>query len=516
MQALAVAALGTLLYHEKVSPVLPSEAPLVTPGTEDAAVYTAWCYTPLDETLSVSAPAGEELALPEGPQIDGYTFLGWADADGRRVEDGIVTLNADAAFSAVYAIAFRDESTVSRRAPYLFIDDDFCFHPAGTLSRAEAAKLLYESLDTELRGSGSFTDVDTGADYYAATATLKDLGVIEGSRFHPDEFISLGEFFEMLSRLLPASTSRYSFSQIAEGDTLYPAFCLAMDRGWISDLSVSPDAELTRAQASHIFNLLRGRAPVAETDCAKVGTVLDLSFDDPYFWDVAEAAIAHEIEQTDGGVIWTSSEALPLREEGMFFIGTALHCIGADGGAVVNASRGNFDFGPDGVITTGMPELDTLVQQTLQELVDPSKMDPEQMLYILFNYVTYRNFYLRDGDHLHELGETGWENEEAYQMLSTHKGNCYNYAAEFYVLAKAIGYDAVIYSGTVTGRPHGWVEIEMDGEMFIFDTEIEYKEVTINDKHSSYYKMPYWKAKGWHYYRGEEIEAELTAKGYYD
>ena len=44
---------------------------------------------------------------------------------------------------------------------------------------------------------------------------------------------------------------------------------------------------------------------------------------------------------------------------------------------------------------------------------------------------------------------------------------------------KAIGYDAVIYSGTINPPPlvraHGWVEIEFDGEPYIFDPEYEYK-----------------------------------------
>ena len=49
-----------------------------------------------------------------------------------------------------------------------------------------------------------------------------------------------------------------------------------------------------------------------------------------------------------------------------------------------------------------------------------------------------------------------------------------------------------------------YVEIEFDGEPYIFDTEIEYKEVTIGGRGSSYYKVPYWKAERWYYNRGEE------------
>ena len=95
--------------------------------------------------------------------------------------------------------------------------------------------------------------------------------------------------------------------------------------------------------------------------------------------------------------------------------------------------------------------------------------------------------------------------ELAAGWKQTGKGNCYNFSGAFWALARGVGFDAVCYSGLVgRGRdPHSWVEIEFDGVPYIFDTEIEFKEVTINGKHSSYYKMPYWKAETWYYYRGE-------------
>ena len=60
-------------------------------------------------------------------------------------------------------------------------------------------------------------------------------------------------------------------------------------------------------------------------------------------------------------------------------------------------------------------------------------------------------------------------------MLSTGYGNCYCYAATFYELARALGYDAHLISGTVghNAAPHGWVEIYVDGKRHVCDTELE-------------------------------------------
>ena len=60
-------------------------------------------------------------------------------------------------------------------------------------------------------------------------------------------------------------------------------------------------------------------------------------------------------------------------------------------------------------------------------------------------------------------------------MLNSGYGNCYCYAAVFWYLSRWLGYDARIYNGTVgqNKAPHSWVEITMDGQSYIFDTELE-------------------------------------------
>ncbi len=60
----------------------------------------------------------------------------------------------------------------------------------------------------------------------------------------------------------------------------------------------------------------------------------------------------------------------------------------------------------------------------------------------------------------------GWEPYHAYKMLTAKRGNCYDYAAAFCYLAKAVGYeDAVCISGRRAYgdgslHPHSWCEIK--------------------------------------------------------
>ena len=506
---LAVLVLGTMLYFSgrDAVPAIPGNDVGAESGeaqqTEDSGQSCSLtCYVPGGDPIVLTVPVGESTPLPDGPVLASYTFLGWADASGEIVTAAEITPQGNLSFSAVYAIAFRDLGSETRHEPYLSLDGAY-FHPEGSLKRGEAASLLYTFLDTNVVGSGSFADVSEDDACYTALATLKDLGVIGGSRFHPDEPISLGEFFEILSHFFPAAEADYDFENIPASADNHGAFCLAMEQGWIDETAVSPDRDLTRAEAAHIFNRLTGRSPVPEPDAAKVGTILDVSMQNKYYWDIAEAVIPHEASHSAAGEVWTASTPLARYEEGLFFIGTALHCVDAQGSALINESYGNFDFGPDGVITTGNAELDAYVQATFRELgLDPNALETEATLRTVFNYVTYHNSYLRL--HYYEVGDTSWVNDEAYQMFTQHKGNCYNYAAQFYVLAKALGYDAVIYSGTIDPdpTPHAWVEIEFDGVPYIFDTELEFTQVTIAHHGSSYFKAPYPKVETWYYFRG--------------
>ncbi len=507
----------------------------ISPRTEapsEPVVHTLSCITPLGEPLSVTGEEGETVALPEAPKIEGYCFLFWTDSEGRRVEQSEFVLESDLSFSAVYAPALRDAKTETSHPAFLSVSEDGYFRPDEPLSRADAVLALYSLLDSALTaddgGAVSETeaaapaadssdenaeDAEARADFEEAQRLLIELGVLDGQLDSPDDPISFAELFRLLSAFFPKSEASYLFENIPDSDPCRGDFCLAMEKGWIEDSSIDPDRIMTRRDAARIFNRLVGRAGDEGQDHAKVGTILDLSSKDPDFWMIAEAAIPHECACEEDGEHWTDSEALPLRQEGLFFVGAALHCIDENGCPVISDSYGNFDFNAEGVITTGMPELDELVQQKLLELAEANDIEDisearERMLRIAYNDITYHNSYLpARNSEIHEVGDTSFVNEAAYKILTTHKGCCYNYNSAFYVFAKALGYDAVIYSGKVNPvpiqRPHAWVEIEFDGIPYIFDPENEYTQVIKGHTGTVFFKLSYERAKGWYYYRGE-------------
>ena len=161
----------------------------------------------------------------------------------------------------------------------------------------------------------------------------------------------------------------------------------------------------------------------------------------------------------------------------------------------------------DGLYHTGDAELDQLLYTVIAEQTEES-MGDEEKLHALFQYVASSFGYLRRN--YYEPGEHDWLNEEAKTMLTERNGNCYNFAATFCLLARCVGYDAEAFSGTVYGqaqpgqtrppdRPHGWVEIVIDGERYIFDPDMQAV-------------VAYWNKDDSFYMRGDELRNQYGYK----
>lgn len=455
-------------------------------------------YTPQGTFSEENISAGSRIELAQGPEIEGYTFIGWRNEDGNIETQTSLKVFEDTAFSAVYSFALE----TGEHVPYMLLDKGAYFRPNDLFTRGEAAIMIYRLLNTDKVGTESFTDVRETDSCYTACATLKELGVIGGSRFHPEDPITRGELLEMLSAFCPASSNRYVFADLDESDGFYPAFCAAADRGWIrtgDNENADPDAEMTRLEAAVFMNSILGRAGDSGDDHSLSGTFFDISFDNEHFWDAAEATLAHEYKLENGREKWTSSEGLELHEPGIFFIGVKLYYAGEDGGVVTDKEIDGLYFGPDGCYSSGNPNLDVVVWSILSEIIDPETMEREEMLRICYDYCV-KSFKYKARE-LYDFGETGWQEKVALEMLTLKKGNCYYFAGAFWAMARALGYDAHAYSGTVSKRSHGWVEIEFEDGPHIFDPELQF--IRQNSKKIDMFNKPLDEVKGWGYRRPE-------------
>ena len=441
---------------------------------------------------------GEPVVLPESADAEGCTFLGWLDSDGRLEEHRSIPVYRDMVFTAKLIPAFETKNHI----PYLKTDAEAVLDVDGPISMREFVNILYLLLDTEETGNGSFVDVPEDDECFTAAAYLKDIGILSGTRLHPDANLSCGELLETLCRFFPASEERdFTFQDLEPDSPYYPCFCTAAANGWIPSgtlVRTEATADISRGRFARIMNHVLHRDAERHLDQEDVGTILDVPPSGDYYDDVVEAVIPHEYRIKGDEEVWTSSEALPIHEPGFFFAGVRLHYIGEDGVPAVNSNVGGLDYNRNGEVTSGDAWLDRELWSILEENIDPQIMDREQMLRIVYDYVV-DNFTYRYGS-MYAFGAEGWAVKEARRMLEYGSGNCYCFAALFYELARFVGYDAKLYSGRAYGEqyeyrsydtdlvyapmgytPHGWVEIEFDGEPYIFDTEYEYRSYGLRD-----------------------------------
>ena len=335
---------------------------------------------------------------------------------------------------------------------------------------------------------------------FEAAACLKDLGILSGKRLHPDEKLTRGELIKTLCAFYPETDETFLFQDLDESSPLYSYFCTAAKNGWIASGSLvraNTEDTVTRGSLARIMNHVLHRDGNRRLSSEQTGTVLDVVPGGEYYDDMIEAAIPHSYRMDGAEEVWTDSEPLPVHEPGFFFSGVRLHCILDNGSPVVNATFGGLSFNVNGEITTGDVDLDQKLWDILERTIDPDTMTREEMLRAVYDHVVanYEYIYGR----MYAFGAEGWAVREARRMLNDGGGNCYCYAALFYELARFVGYDAVIYSGRVSGEqydfrdydgnivyagehstPHAWVEIEMDGELCLFDPEYEYRSYGMN------------------------------------
>lgn len=439
---------------------------------------------------------GESVSLRPPVPVRGQTFICWEDSRGRAETRETFPVYFSRTLTARFLPAFETEEHIA----YLDTGENGLLNPGGSVSMRDLVLAFYRLLNPEGAGSGRFQDVPEDDACFEAAAWLKDLGILSGKRLHPDEPVSNGEFIKLLCAFYPQDEGSFLFQDLDSEDPLYPCYCTAAANGWImsgSLVQVRAEEPLKRGEFTRIMNRVLGRSNPRHLQPEQTGTMLDVVPSGEYYDDMVEAAIPHQYRMEGREEIWTGSSPLPVHEPGFFFSGVRLHCIAEDGSPVVGGAFGNLTFNLNGEITTGDVALDARLWEILEGTIDPENMTQEEMLRAVYDHVVQNYSYIYG--RMYAFGAEGWAEKEAWRMLTDRGGNCYCYAALFYELARFVGYDAVLYSGRVSGEqydfrdydgeivyagegstPHAWVEIEIDGEVYLFDTEYEYRSYGLN------------------------------------
>lgn len=355
------------------------------------------------------------------------------------------------------------------------------FHPARQVTRAEAAQMLYRLLPQQAKTpGGAYADVPETAWYADAVRTLADLGVMEvqNGKLDTGREVTRGEFIRYVASFFPLRTDGELFPDVSEDDPNAPYILSARAYGWTEgggDGLFKPDEAINRAAAVVLLNRALGRSAdktyISQNHPAFYVDVAPSSW---YYYDVLEATVSHEHSGSGGAEQWTSHTArAEVPKDGFQLVdGWLYYYDSARGDVVRDATVQNHTFNSLGRFTSGNNELDSWLHKIVAARTDPAQTQ-EEMLRALFLYTRDSFTYLRRPPY--EFGVYDYMETDALRILTTGYGNCYCYAALFWYLSRWIGYESVIYNGTVGVRrsPHSWVQIEMNGKSYIFDTELE-------------------------------------------
>ncbi len=183
---------------------------------------------------------------------------------------------------------------------------DGTVRPAGSITRAEVAAILFRLMDADSRSlyystASGFRDVDSTKWYNTYVATLNNAGVITDSRtgyFRPNDAITRAELAAMLAQFAEKKSAAIYFSDVSAGYWAANAIALTANLGWINgypDGTFGPDKTVTRAELMAMVNRATGRAP-ASTDALLSGMKIWKDNADTALWyylDVQEATNSH-------------------------------------------------------------------------------------------------------------------------------------------------------------------------------------------------------------------------------
>lgn len=397
------------------------------------------------------------------------------------------------------------------------------FQPERPVTRGELAQMLSAVVADQPGAAPSFSDVAWDAWYAPAVGRVAGLGLMTGSggAFRPSAAATRAEFAAALALLLPydAMGSR-AFPDVDPGHWAYEAICRTGAQGLLTGDdrgNFRPDDVLLRCEAAVVFNRLLGRQADRWTIIHMSGLCRfgDVPGSHWAYADIVEATVPHRwTYNPDGSEGWVSVDMgtvpvydplPPLQDspdpwepsapsnpaagldDGPHRIDGRLYWV--RGGQFVRDEKINaLYFDENGCYTTGNADLDQRLNAIVEERTG-SSMTQDQKLRALFDYTVANYRYLSRP--LVRKGAVDWEPGYALWFLQNGRGNCFSFAAAYCLLCRELGLPAytVVGASGSADSPHGWVEIAMDGAVYMFDPELQWYYNNRTTKKVNLFKM---------------------------
>ena len=190
--------------------------------------------------------------------------------------------------------------------------------PAGDVTRAEVAAILYRVMDADCVKTYettrcSFSDVVRGDWFNTYVATLENAGVIVDTRtngkFRPNEAITRAELAAMLAQFADIKSAANSFNDVSARHWASDEIAVCAKMGWINgypDGSFRPDATITRAEMMAMINRALDRTPKSVSDLLSgMKTWSDNANTGAwYYLDVQEATNSHTYMKSGTHETW--------------------------------------------------------------------------------------------------------------------------------------------------------------------------------------------------------------------
>lgn len=258
------------------------------------------------------------------PVWAGYTFTGWYDEDGNKVDS--VKMYKDRTVYAHWELANPVLNKDDHVAYIIGYPNSTDVRPEASITRAEVVTIFFRLLTDESRAyywnkTNPFTDVSAEDWYNNAVSTLTKAGIIEGDEagFRPDDPITRAEFVAIAARfddVTKMKNTKTSFSDVLETHWAVKYIAYAEESGWVNgyeDGTFKPDQPITRAEAMKITNRVLERAVEHDHDlCEDMITWTDNTPDKWYYRDVQEATNSHDYHRTGTQVTEQNAKGDPI------------------------------------------------------------------------------------------------------------------------------------------------------------------------------------------------------------